>query len=74
MIEGQEDPKRTRSGHSLAESDRNRWQHFVHTVMNLTFTQEGKTFLENTGKYEPFSEDPAAVLNYHYISEEQFGR
>jgi hypothetical protein len=42
--------------------------------MNLTFTQEGKTFLENTGKYEPFSEDPAAVLNYHYISEEQFGR
>jgi hypothetical protein len=27
LIEGQEDPKHTRSGHSLAESDRNRWQH-----------------------------------------------
>lgn len=63
MIEGQEDPKHTRSGHSLAESDRNRWQHLVDTVMNLTFTQEGKTLLDNTSKYEPFSEDPAAVHN-----------
>jgi hypothetical protein len=36
----------------------------VDTVMNLTFAQEGKTFLDNTSKYEPFSEDPAAVLNY----------
>jgi len=63
LIEGQEDPKHTRSGRSLAESDANRWQHLVETVMNLTFTQEGKTFLDNTSKYEPFSEGHAAMFN-----------
>jgi hypothetical protein len=54
------DLKQTRRGQNRAESDRDRWQDLVDTIMNLTVTLKGKAFLYNTSSCNLFSEDPAS--------------